>query len=79
VVDLTPQLRLLYLRGEAVEEVEITNARDQPTLFELRLQTYGTNRVTLADQPMAMKDSRPIFRLTLPANGDIKVRYVVSR
>ncbi len=75
---LTRRLALARLRGDTVEEVEITSARAEPTPFELRLQTHGQLKVTAADQPMAMKDGRPIFRLTIPANGTVKVRYTVK-
>jgi hypothetical protein len=79
LLELTPELALAFRRGQTVEEVEVTNARAAPTPFELRLATNGQSRVTTADQPMGMKDGRPIFRLTLPANGAVKVRYVVTR
>jgi hypothetical protein len=75
---LTPKLALALRHGETVEEVEITSARAEPTPFELRLQTPGTVRVAAADQPMAKKDGRPIFRLSIPANGSIKLHYVVA-
>ena len=78
IVSLTPELRLALHGGQAVEQVEIANARDRPIAFELRLQTGDTLHVTDADQPMGMKDGRPIFRLTLPANGTVTVRYAVA-
>jgi hypothetical protein len=76
---LTPELALAFRRGETVEEVEIVNALDQVTPFELRLQLNGSEHLTKADQPFAMKDGRPLFRLIIPANGSIKVRYSVNR
>jgi hypothetical protein len=75
---LTPELLLALHKGRAVEEVEITNAGAAPAPFELRLQVWGAVKVSEADQPMGMKDGRPIFRLTVPANGSIKVRYAVD-
>jgi len=75
---LTPELALALRRGETVEEVEIISARAEPTVFELRLRTYGTAHVESADQPMDKKDGRPIFRLTVPANGSVKVHYTVK-
>jgi hypothetical protein len=78
VTALSPELLMAVHGGQSVEEVEITNARDTPVPFELRLQTYGVRRVTNADHPMAMKDGRPIFRLTLPANASVKVHYAVA-
>jgi hypothetical protein len=79
ITALTPALKLAVLRGKFIEEVEITSARADATPFELRLQVPDGLRVTATDQPMGMKDGRPIFRLTLPANGSLKVRYTVGR
>ena len=76
--DLTPELREGLAAGKATEEVAITNDRPAPIAFELRLQVFGALHVLNADQPMALKDGRPIFRLTLPANGSAVVRYEVA-
>jgi hypothetical protein len=78
ITPLTNELAIAVHSGQVVEQVEITNARDAPAPFELRLQTYGSLHVVDADQPMAIKDGRPIFRLILPANGSARVRYVVT-
>ena len=75
---LTPDLTLALQRGEVVEEVQVSSARAEPTLFELRLQTGGRLHVASADHPMEMRDGRPIFRLTIPANGTIKMHYTVT-
>ncbi|HEY1562237.1 MAG TPA: hypothetical protein VGF71_15330 [Caulobacteraceae bacterium] len=75
---LTPELLLALHKGRVVEEAEITNAGAAPAPFELRLQTWNALHVSDADQPMGMKDGRPIFRLTVPANGRVKVRYAVG-
>jgi hypothetical protein len=61
-----------------VEQVEIANARGEPIPFELRLRTGGAHLVTDANQPMGLKDGRPIFRLTLPAHGTVTVRYRIA-
>jgi hypothetical protein len=78
LVALTPELLLALHKGHAVEEIEIANAGNSPAPFELRLQTWGALHVSHADQPMDFKDGRPIFRLTVPAKGSIKVRYAVG-
>ena len=75
---LTPELLLVLHKGRAVEQVEIVNAGPAPAAFELRLQTFGSLHVSDADQPMGMKDGRPIFRLTVPANGSIKLLYALG-
>ncbi len=77
-LDLTPELRLARLQGATIEEVKITSDRPVATPFELRLQLFSTAHVAHADQPMEMKDGRPIFRLTIPADASVSVRYEVD-
>jgi hypothetical protein len=55
-----------------VNRVEITNARSSGIRFELRLPPQ---RIVRADQAFARKDGRPIFRLTIPPQGQVTVRY----
>ena len=38
----------------------------------------GHNAARSFAQPMALKDGRPIFRFTVPANGSVTVRYTVA-
>ncbi len=77
MADLTPELRLVMAQGQAVEEVVITNARPTATPFELRLRLDDGARIVSPDHPMTMKDGRPLFSLTLPPNGTVRVRYLV--
>jgi hypothetical protein len=79
ILALAPPFALAVERGALVEEVAITNARSAPTPFELRLSVYGSQHVTTADQAMGTKDGRPIFRLTLPAHGEVRLRYAVEQ
>ena len=58
-----------------VYRVEITNALPKPVPFELRLWLPDGGRIVRADHPMTMKDGRPLFTLTIPANGRGIVRY----
>jgi hypothetical protein len=55
-----------------VTRVEISNARGSAIRFELRLPP---GRVMRADHPLASKDGRPIFLLSIPAQGQVMVRY----
>ena len=55
-----------------VTRVEIGNARNSAIRFELRLPP---ERVLRADHPLASKDGRPIFLLSIPAQGQVTVRY----
>jgi len=69
---------VLHLRSahiEAVNRVDISNARGTAIQFELRLRLPEGGRVVRADHPLGSKNGRPIFRLTIPANGTVTVRY----
>lgn len=55
--------------------VEISNAGNRPIRFELRLQMDDGRSIVRADRPFGMKNGRPIFRLVVPANGSVTVRY----
>jgi hypothetical protein len=57
------------------DRVDVTNARPAEIRFELRLQLPEGGRVVRADHPMASKNGRPIFRLTVPANQTVTLRY----
>jgi hypothetical protein len=57
------------------DRVDVTNARPGEIRFELRLQLPEGGRVVRADHPMAGKNGRPIFRLTVPANQTVTLRY----
>jgi hypothetical protein len=57
------------------DRVDVTNARPGEIRFELRLQLAEGGRVVRADHPMAGKNGRPIFRLTVPANQTVTLRY----
>jgi hypothetical protein len=55
--------------------VDITNARPADIHFELRLRMPAGGRVVHADHPLGTKNGRPIFRVSVPANGNVTVRY----
>jgi hypothetical protein len=60
------------------ESVEISNAGAKSEAVELRLFKSPAARVFDADQPMALKDGRPIFRLNVPAGGAVTLHYTVE-
>jgi hypothetical protein len=69
---------LAVLRSAPVDDVSrvtISNARPTAIPFELRLTLVPGGRVVRADHPVASKNGRPIFRLTIPAQGTVTVRY----
>jgi hypothetical protein len=58
-----------------VNRVAVSNARGADIQFELRLRLPEGGRVVRADHPLGTKNGRPIFRLTIPANGNVTVQY----
>jgi hypothetical protein len=68
-------LRLHSAQVEAVDHVDISNARATEIHFELRLQLPEGGRVVRADHSLGTKNGRPIFRLTIPANETVTLRY----
>jgi hypothetical protein len=68
-------LRLRPADVGAVNHVDVSNARSTEIHFELRLRLPEGGRVVRADHPLSTKNGRPIFRLTIPANGTVTLRY----
>jgi len=69
---------VLHLRSahvEAVNHVDISNALGVEIQFELRLRLPEGGRVVRADRPVRIKNGRPMFRLTIPANETVTLRY----
>jgi hypothetical protein len=62
-----------------VNRVMISNARASAIAFELRLRLPEGGRVIRADHALATKNGRPIFRLTIPANQSVTLRFQVRR
>ena len=75
LLPLVPGLKLRSAQVDDVNKVVISNALTKPIPFELRLTLNQGGRVIRADHPMGTKNGRPIFRLTVPANGTATVRY----
>jgi hypothetical protein len=64
--------------GATVNEtfrVEITNARPVAIQAEVRLEVEEGDRLVKADRPVGQKNGRPIFRVTVPANSSLEIRY----
>ena len=55
--------------------VEVSNAGKSAIEFELRLRLAEGTRVIRADHALGMKNGQPVFRLTIPANQAVVVRY----
>lgn len=78
VPDLPVPLLERWRRGAQVEQVEVSNAGAEPISFELRLITWGSQKVADPDQPLGKEDGQPIWRVTVPANGSARLRYTVA-
>jgi hypothetical protein len=72
---LVPGVVLRSAQVDDVNRVEISNARAAAIPFELRLQLPEGGRIVRADHPLGSKHGRPIFRLTIPANQSVTVRF----
>jgi hypothetical protein len=53
----------------------ISNARPSAIAFELRLRLPAGGSIVRADHVLANKNGRPIFRLTIPANQSVTLRF----
>jgi hypothetical protein len=80
----TAYTRPPFLRGVAryksslvdeVSRVEIHNADGVDIQFELRLQLLDGTQLIGADAPLSTRDGRPLFKLLVPANRTVTVRY----
>lgn len=72
---LVPGVILRSARIDDVNRVVISNARAAAIPFELRLRLPEGGRIVRADHPLGSKHGRPIFRLTIPANQSVTVRF----
>jgi hypothetical protein len=75
MLPLVPGVTLRRVAIDAVNRVDISNAKPTDVQFELRLQLPPGARVVRADHPMGAKNGRPIFRVQVPANGTATLRY----
>ena len=70
-----PDVQVTAAQVDHANRVDISNAGATAVQFELRLRLSPGARVVHADHPMGTKNGRPIFRLTLPANETVTLRY----
>lgn len=74
--DVSVLRRTLTREGNSTEvEVEVANASPGEILYELRVPTYGSWRITDSSLKWEKRDGVPIFVLRLPAEGSVKLRY----
>jgi hypothetical protein len=79
ILPLVPGVSLRSVKIGTANRVAISNARASGIEFELRLQLEPGARVVRADHALGAKNGRPIFRLHVPANETVTVRYQIER
>jgi hypothetical protein len=75
VLPLVPGVRLRSVKVDNIARVDISNALATGIQFELRLQLPDGARVVRADHPLGAKNGRSLFRLKVPANETVTVRF----
>jgi hypothetical protein len=78
-IPLVPGVSLREVEIDDMRRVEVSNARAADVQFELRLQFEPGARLVRADHPISKRNGRPEFRLTIPANKTVTVRYQTGR
>jgi hypothetical protein len=76
---LVPGVVLRSVKVEDMERVEITNAKSIGIEFELRLRLPDGGQVVRATQAPGAKNGGPLFRLKVPANQTVTLRYQWQR
>ncbi|MFT3722836.1 MAG: hypothetical protein QM773_04545 [Hyphomonadaceae bacterium] len=60
---------------DRIARIEITNARPFPIQTEVQVYLDDGQQIVKADHPVAKKDGSPLFRVTVPANSSVEIRY----
>jgi hypothetical protein len=78
LLPLLPGVTLRTVGGVQMERVQISNARPEPVRMELPVLLDEGARLIRADHTPGSKNGRPIFTLTVPAQGSVALRYEVQ-
>ena len=79
LLPLVAGLSLRSVKMHDIRRVEISNASASAIQFELKLQLPEGGRVLRADHPLGSKNGRPMFRLQVPANQTVTLRFQTQR
>ena len=63
-----------FAGGGGDYRLTVTNAKDRPVPFEAELFTQG-QRLGWSEARLAKRNGRPLWRVTVPANGSTTLRY----
>jgi hypothetical protein len=58
-----------------IQRIEIVNARASPIPMELHLLLQNNEQLIRSDQTPVVVSGRPVFKLTVPANETVAIRY----
>jgi hypothetical protein len=75
LLQVVPKINAGSRTLDQINRIEVSNARPYDVNVEVRLYVQGGTEIVRADAPYGQKDGRPIFRLTVPANETVTVRY----
>ena len=78
LIAMFPQINAGSRRIDAINRIEVSNARPYPVQVELRLWLDDGGQMVRASHAFGQKNGRPIFKLTVPANDTLEVRYQTS-
>ncbi len=74
--DITVSRRTMWRESQSTKvEVEVANASLHEIVFELRVPTNSTWRISESDAKWEKRDGVPIFTLRIPAEGSLKLHY----
>jgi hypothetical protein len=79
MLPLVPGVVLRSVKTLDTEHVEISNAKPTDIEFELRLRLPEGGQIIRANRAPGTKNGRPIFRLKVPANQSVTLRYQWQR
>jgi hypothetical protein len=79
LLPLVPGVVLRSVKALDTERIDISNAKAADIEFELRLRLPQGAQVVRASHALIAKNGRPLFRLKVPANQSVTLRYQWQR
>jgi hypothetical protein len=75
---LVPHLHIRSIKESEVARLEVSNARDTPVSAELSLVLPDGFEIVRADHAPTKRNGHPTFRLSVPANATVTIRFQVT-
>ncbi len=70
-----PGVRVSGRTVSAVNRIELSNARPYPVQAEVRIDLDDGQEIARSDVTPGKKNGQPIFKITIPANDTLNIRY----